>query len=56
MLRTNEHALRFYRRLHARGLDEIEILRLDGDHLRDLASTVLPPAEPDVWGAGPAAS
>jgi GNAT superfamily N-acetyltransferase len=56
VLRTNDHALRFYRRLHARGLDEIEILRLDGHHLRDLASTALPPAELDGWGAGPAAS
>lgn len=36
VLRTNEPALRFYRRLQARGLDEIEVLRLDGDALRDL--------------------
>jgi GNAT superfamily N-acetyltransferase len=56
VLRTNEHALRFYRRLHARGLDEIEILRLDGDHLRDLASTALPQAEPDAWSLGTASS
>jgi GNAT superfamily N-acetyltransferase len=37
VLRTNEPALRFYRRLHARGLDEIEVLRLDGASLRALA-------------------
>lgn len=33
VLRTNEPALRFYRRLDARTLDEIEVLRLDGDAL-----------------------
>ncbi len=38
VLRTNEPALRFYRRLHARGLDEIEIMRLDGEALRTLAA------------------
>jgi GNAT superfamily N-acetyltransferase len=38
VLRTNEPALRFYRRLHARGLDEIEVLRLDGEPLRELAA------------------
>ncbi|MBB2924863.1 GNAT family N-acetyltransferase [Cellulomonas cellasea] len=38
VLRTNEPALRFYRRLHARGLDEIEVLRLDGEPLRALAA------------------
>lgn len=37
VLRTNHSALRFYRRLHARGLDEIEVLRLDGEALRALA-------------------
>lgn len=37
VLRTNEPALRFYRRLHARGLDEIEVMRLDGEHLQALA-------------------
>lgn len=37
VLRTNESALRFYRRLQARGLDEIEILRLDGEPLCALA-------------------
>ncbi|MGK5740474.1 N-acetyltransferase family protein [Micromonospora sp. URMC 103] len=37
VLRTNDPALRFYRRLHARALDEIEVLRLDGDALRRLA-------------------
>lgn len=29
MLRTNGPALRFYRRLAAPGLDEIEVMRLD---------------------------
>ncbi len=38
VLHTNEPALRFYRRLHARTLDEIAALRLDGDHLRNLAT------------------
>ncbi|MFC0506281.1 GNAT family N-acetyltransferase [Micromonospora costi] len=37
VLRTNDPALRFYRRLGARTLDEIEVLRLDGDALRGLA-------------------
>lgn len=37
VLRTNEPALRFYRRLDARGLDEIEIMRLDGTALAGLA-------------------
>jgi GNAT superfamily N-acetyltransferase len=45
VLRTNEPALRFYRRLRARGLDEIEIMRLDGEGLHDLAATTRPPAE-----------
>lgn len=39
VLRTNDPALRFYARLHARSLDEIEILRLDGESLRTLAAT-----------------
>ncbi len=39
VLRTNEPALRFYRRLRARPLDdEIAILRLDGETLRNLAA------------------
>jgi len=38
VLRTNEPALRFYRRLAARGLDEIEVMRLDGDALGALAN------------------
>ncbi|NJP35408.1 GNAT family N-acetyltransferase [Micromonospora thermarum] len=37
VLRTNDPALRFYRRLRARSLDEIDVLRLDGDALRTLA-------------------
>jgi GNAT superfamily N-acetyltransferase len=42
VLRTNEPALRFYRRLHARALDEIAALRLDGDHLHNLATAGRP--------------
>ncbi|HEY1640663.1 MAG TPA: GNAT family N-acetyltransferase [Streptosporangiaceae bacterium] len=38
VLRTNEPALRFYRRLHARELEEITTFRLDGEVLRDLAA------------------
>lgn len=38
VLRTNDSALRFYRRLHARGLDEIEVMRLDGEPLHALAT------------------
>lgn len=37
VLRTNDAALRFYRRVHARGLDEIEVMRLDGRSLEALA-------------------
>lgn len=37
VLRTNEPALRFYRRLGARGLDEIEVMRLEGGSLFDVA-------------------
>lgn len=39
VLRTNDPALRFYRRLHARDLDEITVQRLDGELLRNLAAT-----------------
>jgi GNAT superfamily N-acetyltransferase len=42
VLRTNDPALRFYRRLHARGLDEIEVMRLDGEHLHALAAHTVP--------------
>lgn len=35
VLRTNEQAIRFYERLRARGLDEIEVMRLDGDTLSE---------------------
>jgi len=38
VLRTNDPALQFYRRLQARGLDEIEVMRLDGEPLRSLAA------------------
>lgn len=37
VLRTNVAALRFYGRLRARGLDEIEVMRLDGADLLALA-------------------
>ena len=36
VLRTNDAAIRFYRRLHARGVDEIEVMRLDGAALQAL--------------------
>jgi ribosomal protein S18 acetylase RimI-like enzyme len=39
VLRTNEDAIRLYRRLQARPLEEIEIFRLEGDVLHDLAGT-----------------
>lgn len=39
--RTNEPALRFYRRLRAQDLDKIDVLRLDSEALRDLAASVL---------------
>jgi hypothetical protein len=42
VLRTNEPALRFYRRLHARGLQEIDVMRLDGQALRALAGQPVP--------------
>ncbi len=47
VLRTNDPALRFYRRLDARGLDEIEIMRLDGEPLHALAGQCAsrPPAD-----------
>jgi GNAT superfamily N-acetyltransferase len=41
VLRTNDPALRFYRRLHARGLDEIEVMRLEGESLQALAAQAL---------------
>ncbi|MFC4059564.1 GNAT family N-acetyltransferase [Planomonospora corallina] len=46
VLRTNDPALRFYRRLDARGLDEIEVMRLDGEALRALASATASPGGP----------
>ena len=42
VLRTNDPALRFYRRLHARGLDEIEVMRLDHEPLHALAAHAQP--------------
>ncbi len=43
VLRTNDPALRFYRRLRARALDEIEVMRLDGEVLHGLAAATRPP-------------
>jgi GNAT superfamily N-acetyltransferase len=37
VLRTNEPALRFYRRLGARSLDELEVMRLEGAALAGLS-------------------
>ncbi|WP_425547409.1 GNAT family N-acetyltransferase [Blastococcus jejuensis] len=34
VLRANDHALRFFRRRHDRGLDEIEVMRLGGESCR----------------------
>lgn len=42
VLRTNDPALRFYRRLHARGLDEIEVMRLDHEPLHALTAHAHP--------------
>ncbi|GAT66687.1 GCN5 family N-acetyltransferase [Planomonospora sphaerica] len=46
VLRTNDPALRFYRRLRARELDEIEVMRLDGEVLHGLAAATRPLGEP----------
>jgi GNAT superfamily N-acetyltransferase len=40
VLRTNDPALRFYARLQARELDEIAMLRLDGEALHQLAASL----------------
>lgn len=45
VLRTNDPALRFYRRLRARGLDETEVMRLDGEPLHALAARTAAPPE-----------
>jgi GNAT superfamily N-acetyltransferase len=47
VLRTNDPALRFYRRLQARGLDEIEVMRLEGDPLHAVAAHPVPNAPLD---------
>ena len=39
VLRTNDPALRFYARLRAREVDEIAVLRLDGELLDELAGS-----------------
>jgi len=39
VLRTNHDAIRFYRRLGASGLDEIEVMRLDGERLTELVTS-----------------
>lgn len=44
VMRINSDAIRFYQHLRARGLDEVEVMRLDGDALRDLGR----PAVEDV--------
>lgn len=44
VLHTNDPALRFYARLHARALDEIAVMRLDGDLLHTLAAEAGVPA------------
>ncbi|WP_307827580.1 GNAT family N-acetyltransferase [Planomonospora sp. ID82291] len=46
VLRTNDPALRFYRGLRARALGEIEVMRLDGEVLRDLAAATRTFGEP----------
>ncbi|MFD1085344.1 GNAT family N-acetyltransferase [Micromonospora andamanensis] len=38
VLRTNDPALRFYRKLRARTVDELNVLRLDGEQLHALAA------------------
>ncbi|WP_229705989.1 GNAT family N-acetyltransferase [Micromonospora sonchi] len=38
VMHTNDPALRFYRRLQARTVDEIDVLRLDGEPLHALAA------------------
>ncbi len=38
VLRSNSSAIRFYRRLGARGLDEIEVMRVTGDAMSGFAS------------------
>jgi GNAT superfamily N-acetyltransferase len=48
VLRTNEAALRFYDRLHAREVDEIATLRLDGEALRELGTSVEQTGSPAV--------
>ena len=42
VLRTGDPALRSYRRLHARGLDEIEVMRPGGEALQALAAQAAP--------------
>jgi GNAT superfamily N-acetyltransferase len=44
VLRTNEQALRFYRKLRARPLDELEVMRLDAEALGELAAASRIPA------------
>ena len=51
VLRTNVAALRFYARLHARDLREIDVLRLDGVALLDLAADSMHKAAPPIDGA-----
>lgn len=39
MLRTNDSALRFYRRSGARSVDELEVMRVEGAGLAELAAS-----------------
>jgi GNAT superfamily N-acetyltransferase len=41
VLRTNDPALRFYARLRARAVDEVAVLRVDGEPLRALAGEAI---------------
>jgi hypothetical protein len=47
VLRTNDPGLRSYPRLHARGLNEIEVMRLDGEPLQALSAEALPEGSAD---------
>lgn len=42
VLRTNDSALRFYRRSGARSVDELEVMRVEGAGLAELARTAVP--------------
>jgi ribosomal protein S18 acetylase RimI-like enzyme len=46
VLHTNQPALRFYDRLGARVVDEVAILRVDGDLLADLGAALVARDDP----------